>query len=212
MQEINIETWDRKEHFLHFQKIDYPSYNLAFDVDITSLLPVVKENKLNFYYTMIFLTTLTAAEVKAFLYRYRDGKVFLHNSLDVSFTDINDDSELYKCINTRFSYNYREFIAMAEKASKNQKQFMVSRECDNIDDIIYITTIPWISFTGLVNPIHLDKNDSIPRFAWGRYYNRDNKMKLPYCVQASHAFVDGIHLAKFKQQLEDNMIGFKKFL
>lgn len=212
MKEINLETWNRRDHFNHYYKMDYPAYNITFEMDITDLLPQIKENQLNFYYTMIYLTTLTSTQVEAFLYRARDGKIILHDSLNVSFTDINDDSELYKCINTRFSKNFTEFLALAGEASKNQKQFIVPYEFGNLDDIIYITTIPWFSFTGLVNPIHHDKNDSVPRFAWGRFYKKEDRILLPYCIQANHAFVDGIHLAKFKQKLEMNMSRFHEFL
>ncbi len=37
-QEINMETWERKEHFEYYSKISTPHFCVAFNVDITNLL------------------------------------------------------------------------------------------------------------------------------------------------------------------------------
>ena len=42
----------------------------------------------------------------------------------------------------------------------------------------------------------------MPRLSWGKYREDGGRIVLPYSVQVHHAFVDGIHIARFKDALE----------
>ena len=37
-QEIDINSWDRRQHFEYYSKISTPHYCVAFNIDITKLL------------------------------------------------------------------------------------------------------------------------------------------------------------------------------
>lgn len=79
------------------------------------------------------------------------------------------------------------------------------------DDLLYITSIPWISFTNITHPIQMTPVDSIPRISWGKYFEESGKVKLPLSVQVHHALVDGIHVGKFFnniQEILDNPIKY----
>jgi chloramphenicol O-acetyltransferase type A len=43
----------------------------------------------------------------------------------------------------------------------------------------------------------------VPRIAWGRFEEREGKLVMPLNVQAHHALIDGVHLAKFFRKVED---------
>ncbi len=86
MKEIELSNWKRREHFAFFHRMDYPHFNVCFDLDITGFAGVIKEKNLPFYFSMIYLSTLSANLVEEFKFRIRDGKVFLHESLTPSFT------------------------------------------------------------------------------------------------------------------------------
>ena len=38
--------------------------------------------------------------------------------------------------------------------------------------------------------------DSVPRLAWGCFEERGKRLVMPLNVQAHHALIDGIHIAK----------------
>jgi len=44
--------------------------------------------------------------------------------------------------------------------------------------------------------------DSIPRFAWGKFFPEGQALKIPLSVQGHHALMDGIHMAKFYEKVE----------
>ena len=84
MREIDIETWPRREHFRFFMRMDYPQYNLCFDVDVSRLVPLCRERGLSFYYALLYYSTLAANAVEAFRYRVRGDKVVCQFTLDLA--------------------------------------------------------------------------------------------------------------------------------
>ena len=71
------------------------------------------------------------------------------------------------------------------------------------DDMLYMTSIPWVSFTGFMHPMHLQPADSVPRFAWGRFFKDGGDLKMPLAMQGHHALKDGIHLGRFYEKLQE---------
>ncbi len=205
MQEINIDTWNRKEHFDFFYRMDYPQYNICVNLDITNFLKYTKEKGLPFYYSMIFVATKATEAIENFRYRIRGGKVVLHDSVHPSFTDINKDDDLFKFVALEFDNNIAEFCQKAKLRSIQQVYYLDMKEFENRDDLLYFTCIPWFSFTHISHTISINHNDSIPLFAWGKYFEQDSKNLLPFSVQVNHALVDGSHVGKYLEALEQIM-------
>ena len=51
----------------------------------------------------------------------------------------------------------------------------------------------------------MNKNDSVPGISWGKYYNNDGKVLLPFSVQVNHCFADGIHISQYQEVLYKEM-------
>jgi chloramphenicol O-acetyltransferase type A len=66
-----------------------------------------------------------------------------------------------------------------------------------------MTAIPWVSFTSFSHPMTLHPADSIPRFAWGKFFEDTGLLKMPLSVQGHHALMDGIHMGKFYAEVQD---------
>jgi chloramphenicol O-acetyltransferase type A len=71
------------------------------------------------------------------------------------------------------------------------------------DDVLYMSPIPWVSFTSFSHPMQLHPADSVPRFAWGKYFKERDTLKMPLSVQGHHAVMDGIHMGRFYEKLQD---------
>lgn len=205
MRKIDIATWPRREHFEFFSRMDYPQYNICFNLDITGFLKYIKAAGLPFYYTMIYLSTLSADAVDEFRYRIHEDAIVIHDSLTPSFTDMDKNSDLFKMVTVEINGNLRNFNAAAKEISSQQSRYFIAEDFIGRSDFIYFTSIPWISFTHLSHTINLNRNDAVPRISWGKYYEESGKIFLPYSVQVHHAFVDGIHVGRYKQILEMNM-------
>ena len=51
---IDMETWERKEYYHYYINFIKSKYNLNVDMDITKLLKLVKEKKLNLAFLSLF--------------------------------------------------------------------------------------------------------------------------------------------------------------
>jgi len=211
MKKIDLQTWKRKEHFEFFYRMDYPQYNICANIDITHFLKYVKDQNLSFYYAMIYAVTRTANLCENFRYRVRENKeIVLHEKLNPSFTDMNADQsdDLFKLVTVDMKDDLLEFVKSAKLASESQKVHFDIAPLIGRDDFIYITSIPWISFTHLSHTLSLNRNDAVPRISWGKYFKDGEKVLLPFSVQVYHPFVDGVHVGDYFAKLQDFLGNF----
>ena len=65
---------------------------------------------------------------------------------------------------------------------------------------------PWFDLTGLTNERDFDRNDNIPRIAWGKYTaDTSGRETLGMSVEVNHRFIDGYHLGQFYQKLQQSI-------
>ncbi len=202
MKHIDIKTWKRKQHFEFFYRMDYPQYNICMNLDVTRFLKFTKENNLSFYYAMIFAATSAVNKTEVLKYRIRAGNVVLHDKVHPSFTDMAKDDDLFKLVRLDMTEDLFSFVKAAAYTSTHQKEYILPEHSSGRDDVIYITCIPWISFTHVSHTIALNRDDSVPRISWGKYFSDGNKTLLPFSVQVHHALVDGVHIGQYVETLQ----------
>jgi chloramphenicol O-acetyltransferase type A len=98
--------------------------------------------------------------------------------------------------------NFEQFAAYAEKMIEKVKEHPELKNEPGEDDLLFMTAIPWVSFTSFMHPINYHPADSIPRFAWGKFYTEGQSLKMPLGVQAHHALMDGIHMGRFYEEIQ----------
>ncbi len=201
MKSIDLNSWERATHYQFFKRMDYPQYNICANIDITRFLPTVKAKRLSFYYAMIFAASQVLNTVEAFRYRIRDDQVVLHEQTHPSVTEMSTGSELFKIVTAELDGSLELFVRQAKIKAESQECFIADATAVR-DDLIYITCIPWVSFTHLSHPIPLNPADSVPRISWGKYFASGEKLLLPFSVQAHHALVDGFHMGKYLDGLQ----------
>lgn len=206
MKEIDLRTWERKEHYNFFHRMDYPIYNICFNLDVGNLKKYTKKENLSFNLSLIYLSTIVANEIDNFKYRIKDGKVILHERLYPSFTDMVKDSDLFKMVTVDLSDNMHSFVSNAKIISANQTKYFPLDKLFGRDDFIFFSAVPWISFTSIDHIIDLKKDDAIPRITFGKYFANGDQLLMPYNIQVNHVFVDAYHLGKFKELLDNKLM------
>lgn len=209
MEIIDQKNWPRKEHFDFFSRMESPSYNISFPLDVTHFYRVIKSKGLSFYYSMIHLSIQAANQVENLRYRIRGNEVVLHEGLHPSFADLGPDSELFKLVTLDFHPDLGTFNRLAKEQSQSQQEYFPLEKLKGRDEFIYFSSIPWISFTSIDHTANGNKDDAVPRISWGKYYWEGDRCLLPYNLQVHHAFVDGLHLGMFKEALDSAMESLK---
>ena len=203
MKTINLETWERKQHFEFFNRMDYPQFNICMNIDISRFLQYTKREQLPFHYAMIHSVMTVANRFDSLKYRIHNGEVVLHDMLHPSFTAMKQGNDLFSMITIDMLSDVHEFVKSARMTQDQQTDYFGLNKLIGRDDFIYITSIPWISFTHISHTITLNKNDAVPRISWGKYFTEGEKTLLPFSIQVHHAFVDGYHVGMFVEDLQN---------
>ena len=191
--------------------MDYPHFNLCANVDITKLHSYIKDKELSFFRTFLYIAVRAANEVPEFRYRIRDDKVIVHDRVDPSFTIMREDETFSFCHATYYQ-DFQEFYQEAGDKTRLYTENPTLKDGPGRDSLIFITSIPWLSFTSLTHPIHMNPVDSVPRIAWGKYFEEGDKIKIPVSVQAHHALMDGLHVGRYFSLLEKYLDTPEKFI
>lgn len=196
MENIDLELWPRREHFQFFSGLSFPFYNVTTTLDVTRLRAYVKAHNLSLYYALIYATLSVMNGLPDFMYKIRGERVVKHDHLDPSFVVMDEETHLLKIVNAPFAGTMEEFCERcAQRAAAQTRPFPPSED-EVRDDLVYISCLPWFSFTSLSNEMDCNPDDSVPRVTWGKYEERDGRLILPYAVQLNHRLLDGWHLGQ----------------
>ncbi|ACD22855.1 chloramphenicol acetyltransferase [Clostridium botulinum] len=211
MKLIDIENWKRKDHYNFFRQVDYPHFNICGNIDITKFYKYIKENELPFFISILYASTKTANSIKEFKLRIRGDKVIEHETVNPSFTIITDE-EVFSFCRSNYTDNFNEFKINTLKEIEKVKNNISIEDEPGQDDLLYITSIPWVSFTNITHPIQMNPVDSIPRIAWGKYFEEGGNIKLPISVDVHHALVDGVHIGQYFNIIQEILDNPMKYL
>jgi chloramphenicol O-acetyltransferase type A len=201
MKSVDINTWNRRRHFELFNSFDYPHFNITAPVDIADFTERCKIRNVSFTVASAFLFGRTANELESFRYRIRGKNVVFHDVVHPSFT-VMANNGLFSYCTVIYEKDFSDFNKSAkEKINRMKKDPSLSDEPGQ-DELIYMTAIPWVSFTSFVHPIHMDPVDSVPRIAWGKSYREGNTFKMPVSVQVHQALMDGQQVGEYFENAE----------
>ena len=95
-----------------------------------------------------------------------------------------------------------EFIEIAKETIANQKEYIAGPVPN---DVYQFSSLPWIKFTNFSHTFAGKSDKSNPMFDWGKYFEKDGKVLIPFSIQVHHSFIDGFHLGKFVEHLQKNL-------
>ena len=204
MRYIDMQTWPRRDHYSRFITYDHPHFGMCANVDVTAFYPAIKKAGHSFTVSIVYLIARTANKVPEFRYRIRGEAVVEHEIVHPSFTILVDE-EFFSFCTVRYSENFTDFALRAAAEIAHVKVHQSLYNDPNQDDLIYMSPIPWVSFTSFSHPMQLHPTDSVPRFAWGKIIMDGETLKMPLGVQGHHALMDGIHMGRYYAKIQDHL-------
>ena len=200
MRRIDLETWPRRDHFAYFNTLAYPHFSLCANVDLTAFYPFIKQRGVSFTVAVVYVLARAANTLPEFRHRIRGDEVVEHETVHPSTTLLTREELITFCM-LDYVEDFSEFAARAsERIAYVQEHPTLDDE--GRDNLLFMTAIPWVSFTGLMHPLQLQPADSVPRLAWGKRFEEGKTLKMPLSVQAHHALMDGLHMGRFYNTVE----------
>lgn len=203
MKIIDIEHWNRKEHFDFFSSMDSPYFGFTTEVDCTKAYDTAKESGYSFFALYLHRSMVAVNTVAEFKLRIIDGQVALFDKIHAG-TTIGRKDGTFGFAFIPFSEDFATFNSRLQieiQAVENSTGLRL-KNGDIGKDLIRHTTIPWNSFSALVHPTNFKNNESVPKITFGKFSLRDGKRYLPVSVEAHHGLADGIHIARYLEEFQ----------
>lgn len=197
---IDEKNWKRSMHCQIFRNSVEPAFCVTFELDITNFLKEVKSRGFSFTMSLIYIVSKCANGIEEFRYRFVDGQVVLYDRIDTAFTYLDSETELFKVVNVPMMETIESYVAVAQKTAHEQKVYFTGPLGN---DVFQFSPFPWVSYTHISHTNSGNKENATPLFDWGKYFERDGKLLVPFSVQAHHSFVDGLHIGKLADSLQD---------
>ena len=199
-QPIDINSWDRRDLYLHFSRLKSPHYAVAAYVDVTRLLEYKRRERLSFYLSLVYLTTGVLNGIRNFRLRIIDGQVVIFDRIHTNFTHKQPDEEVFRFHTAPFEGTLRQYVEATSKAIARQTTLFGGM--GDIPNVVYCSCTPNLDATSITNPGMEDPDDAIPRVNWGKYVERDGRWMVNVTFTANHRFVDGYHIGLFFERLQ----------
>ncbi len=204
--EINIENWNRKEHYQLFSKMDQPSFGIVTEVDVTMLYDFAKSAKESFFALYLHKSMLAVNSIPAFKLRIVEDKVYEYDVIHAGSTIARDDGTFGFAFMT-FSEDFKTFNNRLQKEIvevQNSSGLRLSN--DELDyNLIRHSTFPWHQFSAILHPANVNNKESIPRIVFGKFSEKDGRKMMPISVEAHHALMDGRHIALYLEEFQKQL-------
>lgn len=196
MKYLDIENWNRKQHFNHFRTLADPTFAIVAEVDVSTCYKSAKDKKQSFFVKYLHLCMKVINSIENFKYRIEKDKITIYDIINASATIARPDNT--------FGFSFVEFSNSFEEFNTNfQKE--KNRILNSTDlfppkyslGCIHCSALPWVSFTGHKEPSSGNKNDSVPQLSFGKIKEKNGKILMPVAVNINHALADGYHVGQF---------------
>lgn len=201
---IDLESWNRKPHFLFFKDFEEPFFGVTFNVRVDDGYRYCKENKLSFFVYYLFATVQAVNKVEEFRFRIVDGAPVVFDRISISPTIKREDGTFgFSYMN--YTSGFSEFYILAEEEMMRVRSGTDLVPSEEDAGTIHFSALPWLRFTSLSHARSFRMNDSVPKISVGKLFEEGSGLYMPVSVHVNHALADGVHVGQFAEVFEKNM-------
>ena len=200
---VDMSRDPRRDQFAYFQTLTNPYVGVTVQVDVTDLSERCRETGASFFLAVLYAAVRAANGVPELRRRIRGDRVAEYDRCPSSHTVALSDGTYCYC-RLEADRPFGEFLPYAAAEQERVKGAPSLEDGEDGESLLFVSCVPWLSYTALTQPTPTPA-DSNPRITWGRWYRQEGRTLLPVTLLANHALVDGIHIARFFENLDREM-------
>ncbi len=201
MKILDINTWNRKQHYEHFCKLKDPYFAVTIPFDVTKAYKFSKENNISFFAKYLHDCMKAINVTDNFRYRIENKNVVDYEIIHASATIMRS--------NKTFGFSFIEYhddLNIFVKNLENEKERIENSTAlyppQNGVNCIHCSVIPWFHFSGHKEPVS-GVLDSVPKIAFSKIKEVDEALMMNISINVNHALVDGYHVGLFSEKLQE---------
>ncbi|MDD7885686.1 CatA-like O-acetyltransferase [Flavivirga sp. 57AJ16] len=201
MKIIDINTWNRKQHYEHFCGLKDPYFALTIPFNVTKAYRFSKESNKSFFAKYLHDCMKAINRVDNFRYRIKDGNVIDYSVIHASATIMRSNKTFgFSFIEYHDDLNvFIENIRMEKERIENSTDLYPPQ---NELNCIHCSAMPWLHFSGHKEPVS-GALDSVPKIAFSKVSKVNNELMMYVSVHVNHALVDGYHVSLFSEKFQE---------
>lgn len=201
---LEIDSWQRRDHFNFFSQFDEPFFGVCVDIDCTHAYEKCKKTDNSFFLYYIHKSLVAANKTESFRYRIENKQVVVYDVIHASPTIIRED----ETFGFSLMEYYDDFKIFSSDARIEIEKIRNSTGLLNGtigNDIIHYSSLPWIKFNSISHARNFKFQDTCPKITFGKIFDDENRKKMPVSVHVHHALVDGINVGQFIDEFQNQM-------
>nr|WP_317633183.1 chloramphenicol acetyltransferase [uncultured Flavobacterium sp.] len=202
MQEIDLQNWNRKEHFEFFCKMNEPFYGLVQTLDATIAYKHCKREGISFFTYYLHCALKAVNEIENLRYRIVDEKPVVFDVIDASATILRSDKTFgFSLMKYNEDLNVFSELVKEEILRIEQTPGLVTRD-DFRENLIHFSAIPWVNFSSISHARSFSYPDSCPKISIGKLIENMGRFEFSVAIHVHHGLVDGYHLGLFFERFQ----------
>ena len=182
-------------------EFDQPCFNITSHAKVTGMVNEARRESNSLTLLSLYYVAQAANDVEAFRLRLEDGKVVRYDKIFPGSTVLHDDDSF------GFAYfphtdDKEYFLTEGRKIADRQKKEKSFSPGTIHNGLIHCSIIPWVKLTSFQHAKNSKGDHSIPKIVIGKIYQENNEYWMPISVEVHHALVDGLHVGKYFEVLE----------
>lgn len=208
---INMEKYERKEHFNHYANEDICSYSLTSNINVTKFINEIKKNNYKFYPAFIYVVTQAVNSMKEFKMAVdENGKLGFYDEVSASYVIFHEDDKTFSCAFTKYNSEFNIFYKNITDDMERYKDVKGFETIKSDLNSFPISCLPWLNYTGFNLNLPVNGNFYAPIITWGKYKNNNGIIEMPVTIQINHAVADGYHTSMLFEKIQEGCLSFIK--
>lgn len=203
---LDLENWNRKEHFLFFKQMEEPFFGLTVEIDCTKAYATSKQLGTSFFVYYLHKTIVATNTIECFRYRIIDEAIYVYESIDVSATIMREDKTFGFSL-IEYSPNFKVFATNTfEEIERIQiTPGLFTRKFEEIN-VIHFSAVPCVNFTSLSHARGYSFPDSCPKISFGKMIiDKEGKRTMSMSIHVHHGLMDGFQVGQFLDCFQELM-------
>jgi chloramphenicol O-acetyltransferase type A len=203
---LDLDNWNRKEHFLFFKQMHQPFFGVTVTIDCTKAYAESKTMGTSFFIYYLHKTLMAVNAFECFRYRIENNHIHIFDRIDGSATIGRADGTFgFSLIEYHPDYTFFEQTAITEIERIQNTTGLLTREF-NEDNLIHFSAIPWLDFTSMSHARSMTFTDSCPKISFGKMtLSKKGKRKMPMSIHAHHGLMDALHVGQMVDYFQQIM-------
>ena len=203
MKKITFDNPHRQKHFEFFNSMNHPHFNITAPVCVDRLIQKCKTRGISTHLAIVYVISRVANEIPQFRWRIRGDEVVEHSSVHPSFTVPTKVADVFSFCTVDYDANTDIFLKRANQVRKQMELTPNFEDEKGRDDYLFLSSFPWVAFTGYQHAMQYHPHDSVPRISWGKIHEVNGQMMMPLSLQVHHAIVDGSQVGIYFERVEE---------